>query len=108
MSNAKPVDLEALSISELEQLSVRIGQEIARKRAIGRAWLREHGTRVTEADPPIYQNPDNAAQTWSGKGKRPLWVEHALAKGRTLDSLRSEDLRPVPRAKPHGGGEGAR
>jgi hypothetical protein len=32
MSNAKLVDLEAFSISELEQLSVRIGQEIARLR----------------------------------------------------------------------------
>ena len=29
---------------------------------------------------PKYRNPDNASQTWSGRGKRPLWFVDALKK----------------------------
>ena len=37
---------------------------------------------------PKYRNPDNAAQTWSGRGKRPLWFNEALKKkGATAESL---------------------
>lgn len=37
---------------------------------------------------PKYRNPENAAQTWSGRGKRPLWFNDALKKkGVTADSL---------------------
>ncbi|MFK2903008.1 H-NS histone family protein [Dyella ginsengisoli] len=37
---------------------------------------------------PKYRNPDNAAQTWSGRGKRPTWFVDALKKkGVTADSL---------------------
>ncbi|MEW9572737.1 H-NS family nucleoid-associated regulatory protein [Rhodanobacter sp. Si-c] len=37
---------------------------------------------------PKYRNPDNASQTWSGRGKRPLWFNEALKKrGVTAESL---------------------
>ena len=37
---------------------------------------------------PKFRNPDNAAQTWSGRGKRPLWFVAALKKrGVTAESL---------------------
>ena len=37
---------------------------------------------------PKYRNPEDASQTWSGRGKRPLWVVAALKRrGVTLDSL---------------------
>src|ERR1700758_4504684 len=37
---------------------------------------------------PKYRNPEDASQTWSGRGKRPLWLVAALKRrGVTLDSL---------------------
>lgn len=37
---------------------------------------------------PKYRNPGNAVQTWSGRGKRPLWFNEALKKkGVTAESL---------------------
>jgi DNA-binding protein H-NS len=37
---------------------------------------------------PKYRNPENPAQTWSGRGKRPLWFSEALKKkGATADSM---------------------
>jgi DNA-binding protein H-NS len=34
-----------------------------------------------------YRNPDNAGQTWSGRGRKPLWVLAAIASGKTMDDL---------------------
>lgn len=47
-----------------------------RKKAAG-------GTRGKVA--PKYRNPANAEQTWTGRGKAPLWVQ-ALKTAGTLDS----------------------
>lgn len=47
---------------------------------------------------PKYRNPENATQTWSGRGKRPLWFVQALKKrGITAESLLIEG---TPKAAP--------
>src|SRR5579875_853909 len=38
--------------------------------------------------PPKYRNPEDPSQTWTGRGKRPLWFVAALKKrGVTAESL---------------------
>ena len=34
-----------------------------------------------------YRNPSDALQTWSGRGKRPLWLNAALKAGKKLEEL---------------------
>src|SRR3712207_1940232 len=34
-----------------------------------------------------YQNPDNPSEKWSGRGRKPKWVEEKLAQGRELSDL---------------------
>lgn len=36
---------------------------------------------------PKYKNPENPEQTWSGRGRRPDWVNKALAAGASLDDM---------------------
>lgn len=36
-----------------------------------------------------YVNPGNSEETWSGRGRRPRWVNDALAAGRTLEDLKA-------------------
>lgn len=36
---------------------------------------------------PKYRNPDDATQTWTGRGRQPVWVAKAIADGKTLESL---------------------
>ncbi|HEV7216687.1 MAG TPA: H-NS histone family protein [Chloroflexota bacterium] len=44
------------------------------------------GTKATVA--PKYRNPENPTQTWSGRGKRPVWFSEALKKkGVTAESM---------------------
>jgi len=34
-----------------------------------------------------YRNPNNVEQTWTGRGKRPHWIQQALAKNGSLDDF---------------------
>jgi DNA-binding protein H-NS len=37
--------------------------------------------------PAKYRNPENANETWTGRGARPKWVSAALASGKQLEQL---------------------
>ncbi|MFA9202579.1 MAG: GNAT family N-acetyltransferase, partial [Flavobacteriales bacterium] len=39
----------------------------------------------------VYRNPDDASQTWTGRGKQPQWVQAKIDSGTTIDSLRIEN-----------------
>lgn len=105
------INLDALSPAELQALikSAEAQMQSARKnhiqevRAKVDALLKSAGLTLDEVYPrrggqggkgpkaavaPKYRNPENPAQTWSGRGKRPLWFSDALKKkGVTADSL---------------------
>ena len=34
-----------------------------------------------------YQNPADKSQTWSGRGRQPIWYKEALAAGKSPDDL---------------------
>jgi DNA-binding protein H-NS len=34
-----------------------------------------------------YRNPDNPEQTWTGRGKRPRWLQEALDQGANLEDF---------------------
>ena len=51
--------------------------------AIDEVYPRRGGKASKAAKPavvPKYRNPENPTQTWSGRGKRPLWFNEALKK----------------------------
>ncbi|WP_439524737.1 H-NS histone family protein [Marivita sp.] len=37
---------------------------------------------------PKYRNPNDPDQTWTGKGRKPNWVNDALAAGKNMDDLK--------------------
>lgn len=96
-------ELQALIVSAEAQMSSARKNHVQEVRAKMDALL--HNARLTldEVYPrrggkgstgaksvvaPKYRNPENAAQTWSGRGKRPLWFVDALKKrGVTAESL---------------------
>jgi len=41
---------------------------------------------------PKYRNPQNAAQTWAGRGIKPKWLEQELAGGARLEDFLIEKL----------------
>lgn len=105
------INLDSLSPSELQALikSAEAQMESARKnhvrevRAKIDAVLAGAGLTLSEVYPtrgskgakgpkatvaPKYRNPENSTQTWSGRGKRPVWFNEALKKkGMTVENL---------------------
>lgn len=44
-------------------------------------------TAKATKNPPKYRNPEDPNMTWTGKGRKPNWVNDALAAGKSLDDL---------------------
>lgn len=45
------------------------------------------GKKTRAKATPKFRNPRNPGQTWSGRGRTPLWVQEALDGGMTMDDL---------------------
>jgi DNA-binding protein H-NS len=118
------INIDALSHKELEDLITTAESHIKASRAANiksvrdkiEALLTSNGLTLadvfslrggkggkTGSVAPKYRNPSNAAQTWSGRGKRPLWFVEALkGRGVTADSLLIADAvkNPSPAKTP--------
>ena len=46
------------------------------------------GQRKNGKAPVRYRNPDNSALTWTGRGRKPVWLVELLATGRYLDDFK--------------------
>lgn len=97
-------------MSQLEELAVQVQEEIKRKKAQAKKSLiadmeklaREAGVslselfgvavdkKATKTKPAVaakYRNPNDASQTWSGRGRQPLWLAALIAEGKRLEDL---------------------
>ena len=94
----KKFDFSLFTDRQLEILARQVKLEIVERREEARRLVRRRGGLVEGAGPK-YGNPENPAETWSGKGKRPAWVEAALAEGKSLENLEISDDRPVAKER---------
>lgn len=105
------IDLSNLSIAELEVLAKDVQAEIGRKQKLARNSLindmeklaraagvslsdlfGEDAAKKTKAKAkgsvaPKYRNPNDAGQTWTGRGRQPTWLVALLAEGKALADL---------------------
>jgi DNA-binding protein H-NS len=99
------IDLSKLSLEELQILARDIETEVVSRREADRervlnqmrelagslGMTLEEVVRGEKGKGPAvavkYRNPDNPILTWSGRGKRPAWVNEALASGKSLEDL---------------------
>ena len=99
-------NLEEMSLKELRQMQKDLAKAIStyedRHKAEARAKLeaiaKEMGysfaeligveVKTTRA-PAVakYRHPENAALTWSGRGRKPQWFVSALTSGKSADDL---------------------
>lgn len=101
--------LESMDLEGLKELRRKLERAItsyeARKRqealsAVAQV-VREHGFKLAEllgegksgkgrkstGSAVKYVNPENPQQTWSGRGRRPQWINDALESGRVLEGM---------------------
>lgn len=98
------INLDTLSVAELDKLKYNIEHAISNRKQtelldVRRkldALVEESGfslQEILEAKSvrkpvqPKYRNPENPESTWTGRGRRPVWVEQSLNAGKTLEDL---------------------
>ena len=102
LSNFSLSQLHDLQSQIVEQIEVRQQENIAQVRqqileladSIGMTVGQIMNTKGTRAKKPTktvaarYQHPENVSQQWTGRGRRPRWINEYLdASGKELDSL---------------------
>lgn len=95
----KEFDFSLFTDRQLEYLAREVKLEYSRRREAAKCLVKQKGG-LLEGSGPLFQNPENSAETWSGKGAQPAWVKAALVAGKTLEDLRFSDDRPVVVARP--------
>jgi DNA-binding protein H-NS len=80
MLSSKVLEQRRALESELSKLGGFQGGEGRAKSVFGRGG-------ALGAVAPKYRNPENAAETWAGRGLRPRWLTAALKTGKTLDDF---------------------
>ncbi|SCK30392.1 H-NS family nucleoid-associated regulatory protein [Vogesella sp. LIG4] len=104
------MDLSTLDFAGLLQLRTDVDAEIRRRESEEKAkaakqvmdLIRTHGLDIQElatksvkspasgTRKPVdakYRHPDDASLSWTGRGRKPLWVVTWLDSGRALDDL---------------------
>ena len=95
----KEFDFSLFTDRQLEHLAREVKLECIGRREAAKRLVKQKGG-LLEGSGPLFQNPQNSAETWSGKGAQPAWVKTALATGKALEDLRFSDDRPVVKARP--------
>jgi DNA-binding protein H-NS len=62
---------------ELAALAKKYGVDTVKRLA---ATTKKRAVKKRAKVKPVYQNPDNSAQTWTGRGRTPQWVAEAEKK----------------------------
>lgn len=98
------INLDTLSVKQLEELKGSINNAIERKKTTELLDVRSQLDALIDNCPftleevleakavkkpvaPKYRNPNDAGQTWTGRGRRPRWVEEYLETEQTLEAV---------------------
>src|ERR1700740_629595 len=94
---------ESMSIAEVWTLHEQVSSVLAEKISTEKAKMEERLRKLAKLETtshaisldgvrrpypkvlPKYQNPKNPAETWSGRGKQPHWVQAQLKAGQRLE-----------------------
>jgi DNA-binding protein H-NS len=102
-ASSDALDLESISVDELWKLHEAIEVILAEKIPAEIIVLQRHLDRLSpkgssvkssksmEADRrpvlPKYRNPEKPSETWTGRGRRPSWINAQLGLGVHLENL---------------------
>src|SRR5215510_6134954 len=95
----KRIELEQMSSDDLWSMHVEVTQLLQARIQAEKAELEKRlktlqglpsGRRQYPTVHPKYRNPENASETWAGRGKQPRWLVAQLGSGRRIDDFRIE------------------
>ena len=95
-------NLKSMSIDDLWTLHEHVNLTLCQKLEAEKTMLAQRLSQLQKAHdvsghyrarrsyPPVtpkYRNPANPAEVWSGRGKRPRWLEPQIQAGKGLDDF---------------------
>ena len=103
----RQINLEKLSLKDLQELELRVDKAIAEARLKERSELTaeieqmvadrgftmseifstKRGSPKGRTVAPKFANPEDPGQTWTGRGRKPNWLVQKLEEGADLDDL---------------------
>ena len=100
-------ELERMSVDDLWELHLEVGEALAVKFAAEKDVLEERLKQLNAKPtferqianserrryPPVFpkfRNPDDPSETWAGRGKQPRWLAAQLKSGKKVDDFRIE------------------
>ncbi len=103
---AKITGLEKMNLADLKDLKVRVEQALVEREKSERIQVRQKieamaaqaGFSIDEVIGKSsgskgskvaikYRNPKDSSQTWTGRGRMPIWLAEAIKKGAKRDSF---------------------
>ena len=69
-------------IDEMSEKAAKLGL------SMDRILVQVKGAQRKQKTTAMYQNGDNTRQTWAGKGRKPAWLQEALAAGKSLSDFK--------------------
>ncbi len=82
MSKLKPFDFSLFSDKHLTDLEAQLRDEMKRRLKLVQSYR-----ELSERGGPVYRNPSNSAETWSGRGRMPKWLKRELDAGKKLEDF---------------------
>lgn len=73
--------------AEIEKIAASTGYSVHDLLGLPNGRGRRRSTKKPAAAAEKYRNPKDPSQTWSGRGKRPRWLQEMLDKGAKLESF---------------------
>jgi len=97
LENMTSAELKTLQGEVSEAIEKRLHQDRVDAKAAAEKAAEEFGFSLSELvdkpksvkskAAPKYKNPNDPSQTWSGRGRKPVWLIEALEAGTNLESL---------------------
>ena len=93
----KRTELDRMSTDDLWSLHVEVSQLLQQRIQTEKLRLEERLKQLKAPSlerrpyplvPPKYRNPDEASETWAGRGKQPRWLVAQLGSGKRIDDFR--------------------
>ncbi len=99
------MDFESMSVKELKEIEARVSRAISIAKERERSELKQRmeemasnsgfslnellGGRTNKGKTvaPKYMNPDNASETWTGRGRKPRWLVAKLDQGAKIEDF---------------------
>lgn len=123
MKMTRKIELQAMTVDELWQLHEELSNVLSSRMTLEKRELEKRLAQLRREEQaigpdvnyqekrpqhrerrayprvlPKYRNPENPAETWSGRGKQPRWIVAALDSGRPIDDLLIGNRKSAPSA----------